>query len=75
MKHLSRLPLLLLAALVMALSYLGGALAPPLHGANPDGPSTVELTAPQWETLQTAMDLLLGEDDLDYDTFLPSVSR
>lgn len=75
MKRPSRLPLLFLAALVMALSYVGGALAPPLHGASRAGLAAPEVTYPQWEAVRAATDLLMGGGELDYFGYLPLLIR
>jgi hypothetical protein len=75
MKRHSRLPLLLLAALIMALSYLGGALAAPLRNAGATAPVAPEVTTAQWGALQAALGLLLDNSgDLVYQ-YLPTFLR
>jgi len=74
MKRHSNLPLMLLAALVMALSYLGGALAPPLRSAGAAGPAAPAITLPEWGAVQAATELLLDEVDDDL-VYLPIIVR
>lgn len=75
MKGHSRLPLLLLAALIVALSYLGGVLASPLRSADATVPLAPEITPAQWIAVQTVTGLLLGDSaDLVYQ-YLPTFLR
>jgi hypothetical protein len=77
MKRHSNLPLLFLTALVMALSYLGGALAPPLRSAAAAGtaaPAAPAITLQQWQAVWSAADLLLN-DVGDNKSYLPLVMR
>jgi len=58
----------------MALSYLGGALAPPLRSAGAAGPAAPAITLPEWGAVQAATELLLDEVDDDL-VYLPIIVR
>lgn len=73
MRRPPRFSLLLLAALVLALAYLGGVLAPPLHSAGSAGPAAPEITLNEWGAVQAAMDLLLDGGDFDNFGYLPFI--
>ena len=64
LKHRAHLPRLLLAGLVLALAYLGGALAPSLLDVRASGPvAPAAITRTQLAARRAATDLLLGEVD------------
>jgi hypothetical protein len=79
MKRQSRLMVILLAALVLALSYLGGALAPPLRSVRASSavvmkPFAADVSPAQWEAVQASTNLLLSGDDPDT-VYLPLIRR
>ena len=70
--HLLRL---LLAGLLLALAYLGGALAPSLLDVRASGSAApAAITRPQLTALRAATDLLLGEVDSET-VYLPLIRR
>jgi hypothetical protein len=75
MKRRTRLLLLLSAALVVALSYLAGALAPPVRGVSAAASSAAPaLTAQQWAGVEAAISLLLSGSE-DQGLYLPLMRR
>ena len=62
-----------LAFAVMALSYLGGTLAPPLISAAV-APAAPDITETQYKALQAAVNLLLGDDEAQSE-HLPLIRR
>jgi hypothetical protein len=76
---MNRRHLFVLAALVMALSYLGGTLAPPLHAgpltpvgaAGPAAPAAI--TIEQWAAVDAAISVLLDQNQAT--VYLPMIER
>ena len=65
---------MLLIPLLMALSYLGGALAPPLFATGAGAPEAQSLTPAQSAAIHAGTQLLLS-DDADGSLYLPLIQR
>ena len=75
MKRPLNFPIMLFAALVMVVSFLGGALAPPLDSVFAARQEAPSITFPQLEAVQAMNELLLVEDDIPANIFMPMIQQ